>query len=412
MRIYQTMGFLIGTLTLSSALLADQCLERDLRFSKDRTFKIMQITDTQDDHCIDSRTVELISKAITTEKPNLVVFTGDIIASGDITPEDVRVAINNVIHPVEQARVPFLVAFGNHDEDSSGLTGIYEPQQLQIYRSYSCNRNQTDDGNSVTGTGETVSLIKSSDSDKPAFAVWTLDSGRYAPSSFAGQSINQESVKYDNKWDWIRSDQVQWYVSESKKIEKSAGRKIPGLMYFHIPLPEHEYMWDIDAGWVYPDGYPTHPGKQRDKHSLVGERNECVCTGPFNSGLFSAMVDRGDVKGVFVGHDHINSYHGNYFGILLGYGASAGFGTYGFSAADRHRLRGVRIFEISEDRPHKINTRMVLASDLGVNTHDSNQYNNFPKEYCEKRLREIKLSPTNSQEFEIKQGRAVGPIVR
>ena len=35
--------------------------------------------------------------------------------------------------------------------------------------------------------------------------------------------------------------------------------------------------------------------------------------------MFSAILDRGDVKGIFCGHDHINTYHGNYYGVLLGY---------------------------------------------------------------------------------------------
>ena len=67
----------------------------------------------------------------------------------------------------------------------------------------------------------------------------------------------------------------------------------------------------------------------RDKHGVVGEKNEEVCPGSFNSGLFAAMLERGDVKGVFCGHDHVNDFIGNYYGIYLGYAANTGFGTYG-----------------------------------------------------------------------------------
>ncbi|TPV95953.1 MAG: hypothetical protein B7733_07295 [Myxococcales bacterium FL481] len=354
-----------------------------LRFNKDGQFKVMQVTDTQDDHCADSRTVELIAKAIEREQPDLVVFSGDIITGGDTTADEVRTAINNVVQPVEDAGVPFMIAFGNHDEDSSELTGVYEPDQLEIYRSYSCNINAPDREGRVTGTGEMVKVVRSSRGRKPAFAVWALDSGRYAPPEVNGQSINQETVKYDNHWDWIREDQVRWYKKTSKKLEYKARKKVPGLMFFHIPLPEHEYMWDIDLGWTYPNGEPTYTGAQPGKHKVEGERHECVCTGPFNSGIFSAMVERGDIKGVFVGHDHINSYHGDFYGVLLGYGASAGFGTYGLSGDERHRLRGVRVFEINEADPSQIETRMVFAHELGVDTADANQYNNYPAELCQ-----------------------------
>ena len=79
------------------------------------------------------------------------------------------------------------------------------------------------------------------------------------------------------------------------------------------------------------------------KHHIVGERNEDECPGPVNSGLFSAMLERGDVKGVFCGHDHVNTYCGNYYGILLGYAGNAGFGTYGLSGAEKQTSWGESI---------------------------------------------------------------------
>jgi hypothetical protein len=99
---------------------------------------------------------------------------------------------------------------------------------------------------------------------------------------------------------------------------------------------------------------------------VVGERNEDECPGPFNSGLFSALLERDDVKGVFVGHDHNNDYVGNYFGIYLGYSANAGFGTYGLGGADNNRLRGARVFVLNEDDPEHFETHMVFARDYGI----------------------------------------------
>ena len=49
------------------------------------------------------------------------------------------------------------------------------------------------------------------------------------------------------------------------------------------------------------------------------------------------------------GHDHVNSYAGDYHGILLGYGGSSGFGPYGFGGNERNRLRGIRIHDFNED---------------------------------------------------------------
>ena len=48
-------------------------------------------------------------------------------------------------------------------------------------------------------------------------------------------------------------------------------------------------------------------------------------------------------------NDHINNYVGNFYGILLGYGASSEFGPYGFSGDERNRLRGIRVHDFHKD---------------------------------------------------------------
>ena len=41
------------------------------------------------------------------------------------------------------------------------------------------------------------------------------------------------------------------------------------------------------------------------------------------------MLERGDVKGTFVGHDHVNDYESALHGIRLIYGRATGFSAYG-----------------------------------------------------------------------------------
>jgi hypothetical protein len=82
--------------------------------------------------------------------------------------------------------------------------------------------------------------------------------------------------------------------------------------------------------------------------------------------LLAAILGRGDVKGVFVGHDHVNDYVGDYFGVRLGYSANTGFGTYGLDGEERDRMRGAPVFVIQEDRPEDFETFMVFAADYGI----------------------------------------------
>ena len=314
-----------------------------LRFDKNRTFKIVQFTDTQDDQNIDSRTVVLIEKVMKDQSPDLVVFTGDNITRGPKTRADVEQAIANFIRPVDNCHVPWLITFGNHDEDHTSLTGVNEDEMLDIYMSYKYNINKKLPGNGE-GTGDMLQLVYGSRQMMPVFNIWALDSGKYAPSEIAGQSLS--GLK---SWDWIKQSQISWYVNSSRALEMIFGKKIPSLMFFHIPLYEFSLMHNSS-----------------DRHGVIGEKNEEECPGAFNSGLFTALLDRKDVNGVFVGHDHVNDYVGNYYGIYLGYSASTGFSAYGLDGAEKNRLRGARVFTISEDNPEKFQTYMVYARDYGI----------------------------------------------
>ncbi len=70
----------------------------------------------------------------------------------------------------------------------------------------------------------------------------------------------------------------------------------------HIALPEHLDVW---------------------MHEMCyGVKREGIGCPRVNSGFFSAMLEAGHTKGVFVGHDHVNDYWGRLYGIALGYGGA------------------------------------------------------------------------------------------
>lgn len=352
-RILIACGILLLACLFCSTSFAKQGYRKSLKFNDDQTFKIVQFTDTQDDEDIDPRTVALIGAVLDEQQPDLVVFTGDNITGGCDTPQEVYKAIDNIASPVDNRKIPWLITFGNHDEDSTPKSGLDEEDMLRIYMSYRYNINKPGP-RWVYGTGNMNVLIRSSVTGMPVFNIWALDSGRYAPQKIAGQSIGDDTrlPEWDSKlpyWDWIKASQINWYTSTSKKLERIFNKKIPSLMFFHIPLWEFYSMWE-----------------NKENHGVIGEKNESVCPGPFNSGLFTAMVERGDVKGVFVGHDHVNNYVGNYFGIALGYAANTGFGTYGLDGEERDRLRGARVFVLNEADLDSFDTYMVYAQDYGI----------------------------------------------
>ena len=140
----------------------------------------------------------------------------------------------------------------------------------------------------------------------------------------------------------LRFDQVNWYYQTSRAMEDYAGHKIPALMYMHFPLPEHRMA-----------------AMHREECGFEGTQMSPICCSKLNSGLFSACLQRGDVKAIFCGHDHKNDFSGVYCGVRLGFD-----GYWSYCACHVEALRGGRLFEISADSPDVIETKMVRVMDL------------------------------------------------
>ena len=179
-------GELLGLKTPTASAKANY--DRKLNFNPDGKFKIVQFNDTQDDERIDRRTIELMEKVLDAEKPDFVVLNGDNIASGVDSPLENKQALNNLAQPMEKRGIHWAITFGNHDEDSTAKSGLDEEAMLKFYMSYPHNLNKPSE-KGITGTGNSNILIQNSKGNKPAFNVWLMDSGRYAPSQIAGQDF-------------------------------------------------------------------------------------------------------------------------------------------------------------------------------------------------------------------------------
>lgn len=116
-----------------------------LKFNKDGKFKIVQFTDVHYIHGNPKSAVSLerINEVLDTEKPDLVLFTGDV-TYGQPAEEGMRTILNLAAN----RKIPFGVTFGNHD-DEQGLTRtqLFDiiqtiPYNLDRFRSRSRGSNQ------------------------------------------------------------------------------------------------------------------------------------------------------------------------------------------------------------------------------------------------------------------------------
>lgn len=263
-----------------------------LRFGDDGKFKIVQFTDTHiaiGEGTSDYRRLQAektytrISRVVRQEKPDFIVFTGDVITGGDAAS-----GWGRLLDSLASYKVPYCVVYGNHDPEA-GLTR--KDMSKPIASSpYSMNK--------LDKAGELADVelkVQSSKDSATSLVLYCMDSHDYS------------TIKGVDGYGWFNAGQIEWLRNSCiRNAKKNGGAPVPSLAFFHICLQEYSPAWD-------------------DKdNSRTGRSAEDECPGALNTGMFAAMVETGSVMGTFVGHDHDNDYVVAQNGIALGYGRYSG----------------------------------------------------------------------------------------
>ena len=264
-----------------------------LRFDGNGKFKIAQFTDMH--LCLGQseyrdgqaeKTFARVRRAVETERPDFLVFTGDIVTEGDA-----RTAWRRLLDSLTVLRTPYCIVFGNHDPE----TRIPRDEMSEMIASSQFSLNE------LNKDGQLADMeieVLSSQGDDVSLVLYCMDSQDYSKIG---------SVK---GYGWFDVSQVEWLRSKcNARKEEAGGRPVNSLAFFHICLQE------------YSQAFSDHRNKS------VGRRAENECPGALNTGMFAAMVETGSVMGVFAGHDHDNDYIVTDKGVALGYGRFSGDDT-------------------------------------------------------------------------------------
>ncbi len=281
-----------------------------LYYNDDGSFRVMVIADAHMNVDADAAKVQAVKDRIKLlvdrVEPNLVIFTGDNVI-GSSSEEKLRRNIDAIVGYIEEKEIPWCHVYGNHDHEGS----LSNAQQQTIYESYEYCVSKAGPED-VSGTGNYALGVYNKDGTLGS-VVYCLDSGAYA----------------NGGYDYIKQDQIDWYKESSELIEAYAGKTVPAIMAFHIPLIENNTAHN-----------------QRDNKEIVyeysGNKNENICASATDTELLETIFKRGDVKAIVTGHDHVNDYMYNYLGVKLTSSPNVSDLTYTNAS-----VQGSRVFDLN-----------------------------------------------------------------
>ena len=300
-------------------------------------FKILGFTDTHLDTYRRKSTVslEMVIRNVVNEKPDLVVFDGDIITSSFN-----RRRANQFADVMTKLGVYWTAVLGNHEGDNN--RSVSRQEMIEIYaKSPYClvetPQKTTKDGVIVEGYGNHVINIVDS-KNTITQSLYLIDGGAYMSDEDLKKYKDEILDAHHNGYDYIKQSQIDWYSETVKDIETIAGSPVKSMMFTHIPLPEFEEAYNLIG-----------EGKaEEDDSILFGDKREVICHPGHNSGMFSKIKELDSTKCVVSGHDHINNFVLSYQGVRLGYCQSSGYSSYNVvtKGLEKELLKGYSIFNV------------------------------------------------------------------
>lgn len=337
--------------------------EKTLRFNEDGKFKILQISDLQDNVVYKNMAKDFMIELLEREKPDIVVLTGDNIGNDSSqTPDLMYLAFDEFMSIFEERGVKVASVFGNHDNEGNAYD---KDKQIELYKRYSCYVG--DDVPELSGASNYRLPVLSSKDDTTAFNLWFFDSGTYNDENDLGG------------YGCVHKDQIEWYVNEEKaQTKENGGKPVPSMAFQHIIIPEvYEVLEKVEnpEDEKYKDKfvaeflkeYYVFPDEYTDEDTFF---SETACPPNYSNGQADAMIENGNVLGIVSGHDHKNSFVIPYKTLDIIQSPAAGFGAYG------DENRGARIITLDENDLSDYETDVIFYRDIFDMT-DEKVYNRY-----------------------------------
>ncbi len=300
---------------------------------KDDYFKILSTTDLHlgDDPKLRKKAMQMLANHICDTKPDLVVFTGDMVLSKFQQTDAVQFA-----KFMEKIGVYWTIVFGNHEAREE--KGIFKYLLLKTVSSYKHCLARVGKPELFGYGNYAVNILNGENHIQQT--LFFFDSGRDILDVYR----EEHGVPADmHGYDFLKNNQIEWYKNKIAALRERYG-DFKSMMYMHIPLPEYANIISGEGSeWTFNEGVKV----------LYGKAYESVGCSAFNSGMFDTILECGSTHAVFCGHDHVNDFCAVWQGVYLIYNQCCGYETYTLEekngAEERDWPLGVTITRLRSD---------------------------------------------------------------
>ncbi len=253
-------------------------------------FRILQVTDIHADVSeVDNiQTRDGIRRLADLHSPDLLMVTGDVWCSDD-KPHLAPMWRNRELSFLNALGVPWALTYGNHDYTENDPAGLLASIGRMSNARIPAPTPRGDFRIELRRDGEAL------------WDLFVLNSGEA----------------------WRMPGDLDWFLAETDALRREREKTVPALLFFHIPLGNHQRA--IDEGRF--NGLALEPA------SGWGDDDGCGA---------ELVKGAGNVRACFCGHMHRNDGWFDEGGVRFHFSRSSGFGGYGHDTTPK----GGRLIEI------------------------------------------------------------------
>ncbi|KAF8526589.1 Metallo-dependent phosphatase, partial [Hysterangium stoloniferum] len=264
----------------------------------------------------------ILMRKVLEENPDYVVLNGDLITGENTFRENATTLIDEIVVPLNAAKIPFSSTHGNHDNNVN-ITHLAEIEREQLVAPLSYTRAAPHGVGGEGGPGNYwVPIYKTKSDAAPALILWFFDSRGKSDQILADQTQLP---------DWVDATVAEWIKTETEMMDQSWGPPTnrAALAFVHIPPNVVQSLSETLDN-------TKDPGLNADEPLGVGSTQSTSNTTLYGTGNDKPFWDSlnthiKNLHAVVSGHDHGNEWctRDPEKNVVFCFDKHAGYGGYG-----------------------------------------------------------------------------------